>query len=305
MTRPFKPSMVLPEEKNSFGKLETSPKAVLSVLAGLLGRAEPAIRNEKEESEKEWSNIPWEDCSVAQNANDDESFDCDFSSFPSLSLERKGKAEEQAKSCLRNRKDVETHCAFLLSRPILVSNVATKSCGVDEDEDEDAFMATSVTQIPQIMLQNVAAAFATLIQSRLRAHATFLARHSLSVAACFESAQEVEEGIAASEQKLETLVGLGGLVRTSSISISLEAQPGAIQCESEGDGDSLKATMPVDFAASLSVMIPTVQGEAEEVILCLVTFGSITGMLSLVAYKNVLNMYYPWELSTGQYPLTL
>ncbi|CAB9503349.1 expressed unknown protein [Seminavis robusta] len=227
-----------------------------------------------------WAKIPWENAADVDAKGEDLSTACDFSSFPSLSLQKKDDNDQSESSSSsealfhHSKGEVEAHVARLLSRPILVANDQDRVC--EEDEDEESFIAGSIEHVPQQMQQNLVLSFSTLVQSRLRAYATFLARHGLSVAACSDTVDEVEEGVLGVEQKLETLIGLGQTVSSGDVEILCTAHPGLAETQGDGEED-LQVTMPLSMQGSISVFIPTLDGGSKRLDLKIQTSGSITG----------------------------
>ena len=140
----------------------------------------------------------------------EEDEDCDFSSFPSLSLVES--AGNYHRGIFSSRGEVESHVESLLSRPILLG----KQVDPEEDTESDSldeFVVENFHEVPKLMLSNFCSSFATLMNSRLRAYASFLARHALTLASEHE-----DEGAHGIEQKLEVMLGIGSRITVSSSS---------------------------------------------------------------------------------------
>ena len=270
----------------------SSPEEVLTFLTRLLGKGVFKNDDEKashaaaaqERATRLWSAIPWENSvgstSEGSKREEDEVADPDFSSFPSLSLERSPR--EQLEGDLNRRASIEAHVSSLLSRPILVSNSATKSTLSEENENEsDAleFIAEKSEEVPNLMLQNFFTSFSTLLNSRLRAYATFLARHGLSLFECSETAEELEDGVTGVEQKLETMLEIGRLVSADAVVTSFQAKPEEAKViNDEEQVDEQKVSVPLVMEASINISIPRPVGDGSESIT--VSFranGNITG----------------------------
>lgn len=142
---------------------------------------------------------------------DDE--DCDFSSFPSLSLvESPGNYH---RGIFTSRGEVESHVESLLSRPILLGK-QVDSAEDQESDSLDEFVVENFEEVPELMLSNFCSSFSTLMNSRLRAYASFLARHALTLAS-----EHDDEGASGIEQKLEAMLGIGSQIIVSSSSSQL------------------------------------------------------------------------------------
>lgn len=276
----------------------STPIDVLETLAELLGSA--ATRESK--AEEQLAKLPWENNPIPHQSepqasgestaeeSEELSNGCDFSSFPSLSLKKSSGDVEDSHDLFPHKDGLAAHVASLLSRPILVSNDQEKRCE-PEDEDEDGlseFVEDSISKVPRLMQQNLVLSFSTLVQSRIRAYATFLARHGLSLAATSEPRQDVEDGVVGVEQKLEMLLELGNLVALGDVQTSFLGQPK--EANITADEEELKADMPLSLEASISVIIPTVEGAPEYITMTLTTSGSIAGIFTKDAANPLLRV---------------
>jgi hypothetical protein len=274
----------------------SSPEEVLAFLTGLLGKGITKDEDDKtshvaQDLAKEMcAAIPWEHQlhsthavpSEDREADDDddvEGTEPDFSSFPSLSLERS--PHEELEGDLSHRAGIEAHVSSLLARPILVSNASNSTNLSDYGEDGDTleFIAENFLEVPNAMLQNFFNSFSTLMNSRLRAYATFLTRHWLSLFECSETAQELEEGVTGVEQKLETMLEIGRLVSSDAVVTSFQARPQeGTTTNPLGDGTEKQVSMPLVMDASIVISLPHPLEEGSELVT--VSFranGNITG----------------------------
>lgn len=207
---------------------------------------------------------------------DDEDEECDFSSFPSLSLEES--PGNYHAGVFRDRSDVESHVESLLARPILLgkpqaeeNKKTTSDKGEDpEDDSLDEFFANSVQEVPKLMLGNFCTSFNTLMNSRLRAYANFLARHALSHVRCSKTDTEIE-GVVSIERKLETMMGIGHQVSAASISsdFSVELHKYSESLEdTDTDEDTaqttFQASMPLKMNISINIALPHVEMEGNQ-----------------------------------------
>lgn len=273
------------------------PEDVLQAMAALLG-----LNFLKEENGTElrsncnldWSYIPWEPCSVSDD--DQEGFDVDFSSFPSLSLERSH--GEHFESPRGTKSDVEAHVSALLSRPILVTN--SNDIQVSDDNESEAldFIAAKVSEVPGLMLQNFFNSFSTLMNSRLRAYATFLARHGLALLETSStSSSEREEGVVGVEQKLETMLEIGRLVSTNAIVTSFHASKEGVT-RNEAMEEACEVSMPLVMDAAIDISLPRPSGGQSEIVtVAFRTTGSITGKFCLGSPRWLTNNITSTELT--------
>lgn len=140
----------------------------------------------------------------------------------------------------KDRKQVEEYAACLLSRPLVVGG------GEGEQGKEP----------PLQLLENAAESFAVLVDCRLRAYATFLARHAISLAHKCES-----EGVLSIEQKVSTLLDAGKSIRATSMALQfqlVDGEAGGGDVETEGcpldddEDDDSNESPPEDSNASAS-----------------------------------------------------
>ena len=258
----------------------SSPEQVLEALTGLLCFRSNA---QSPSSNCQWSDIPWES---SDDTEEEEGEACDFSSFPSLSLQKKTEDGVAAQDItgddqplFHDKEGVEAHVASLLARPVLVSHGPGEMRLATDDESEDdesfEFMEANITKIPSLLQQNLILSFSTLMQSRLRAYGTFLARHGLSLAKS-KSMRELEEGVAGVTQKLETMLEIGNLVSLGDVVTSFVAHSEKVCTSLEGD-DDLKVSLPLCMRTSIRVFLPKGEQEVESLSLDIEASGTITG----------------------------
>ena len=273
--------MVTPKTSSDLPKASfSSPGEVLDALAGLLACSNSESLQQSSKN-YEWADIPWENSSSSRSQNSEtvEEGACDFSSFPSLSLQKKmGAASDTSgdQVLFHGKEGVEAHVAALLARPVLVSNGQDATCSSTEETDDESteFTEAIITDVPALMQQNLVLSFSTLVQSRLRAYATFLARHGLS-AAKSKSVEELEEGASNVNQKLETMLEIGNLVSLSDVQTSFATQ--TEHATTSLDGEDIKVSLPLCMRASIQVVIPKLEGKAESLSLDIKAAGTITG----------------------------
>jgi hypothetical protein len=88
---------------------------------------------------------------------------------PALSLQHNKVGEDSAP--VQDRKKAEEYAATLLTRPLLFSPAS-----MEQGQKDPMFVAASIGDIPNAVLQNVSDSFNVLVDCRLRAYASFLAR---------------------------------------------------------------------------------------------------------------------------------
>ena len=206
-------------------------------------------------------------------ARDDED-DCDFSSFPSLSLQES--PGNFHRGIFTSRGDVESHVESLLSRPILLGK--QEDLAEDPDSDSlDEFVVENLNEVPKLMLSNFCASFSTLMNSRLRAYASFLARHALTLASEHE-----DEGVVGIEQKLETMLGIGSQITVTAVSselkteIRLEQKPEEATVE---DNMTYQESLPVTMEICIQISLPHARqgGGSESMTASFQSSGKICG----------------------------
>ena len=260
-----------------------SAEAVLAALTDLLSCSSSSSGSSQPSTGiYEWSDIPWEHssdgCSKSQ-CSETEGSGCDFSSFPSLSLQKNVCAASDISEdqiLLQGKEDVEAHVAALLARPVLVRSGHDGNASPVEDSDDEGseFMEANIADVTSLMQQNLVLSLSTLVQSRLRAYTSFLARHGLSMAKS-KSVQELEEGAAVVNQKLETMLEIGSLISPNSVRTIFTTQ--TEKASTDCDAEDVKTSLPLSLSASIQVVIPRLQGKAEVLSADIKVAGTITG----------------------------
>jgi len=186
--------------------------------------------------------------------SDDE--ECDFSSFPSLSLEES--PGNYHRGIFTNRGDVESHVESLLSRPILLGKKGEAMEDPEESDSLDEFFVENFQDVSQTMITNFCASFSKLLNSRLRAYASFLARHALTLAS-----EHDDEGVVGIEQKLETMQAIGSHIEVSALSCEyqvlttnqLRETRNATEDDTQ-DSQNFQESLPVKMTIAILISIP-------------------------------------------------
>jgi hypothetical protein len=180
----------------------------------------------------------------------EEEDDCDFSSFPSLSLEET--PGNYHTGVFMSRGDVESHIESLLARPILLGQLPADEL---EGDSLDEFFVESLEDVPKVMMSNFGTSFSTLMNSRLRAYATFLARHALSLAQCSDEL----EPVTSIEHKLQTMLDIGSQVRTVQVSSEFAVDlEGAETVACDGD-EATQVSLPIKAKLCVHIALPHVK----------------------------------------------
>eukprot|EP00523_Entomoneis_sp_CCMP467_P019586 CAMPEP_0168815504 /NCGR_PEP_ID=MMETSP0726-20121227/6239_1 /TAXON_ID=265536 /ORGANISM="Amphiprora sp., Strain CCMP467" /LENGTH=398 /DNA_ID=CAMNT_0008867729 /DNA_START=83 /DNA_END=1279 /DNA_ORIENTATION=+ len=111
-----------------------------------------------------------------------------------------------------NPTEAENSAYSLLSRNI---NFEVETTQPSADDSIGEATLGRIQELGNLLLLNVSESFALLVDSRLRAHATFLARHGLSVS-------KQDDGFALLNKKLGALLDLGNRVAASRIETKFE-----------------------------------------------------------------------------------
>lgn len=230
------------------------PSPAAQVLATFASKLGVSDRSEKTSDVKAQSMLVWED--------DDDTGD--FSSFPSLSLEET--PGNFHSGVFHNRGDVESHVESLLSRPILLGNEQDRDCSIAdpyEGDSMDEFFVKSLEEVPKLMLENFCTSFSTLMNSRLRAYASFLARHAVSHARCSKTEEE-RECLALLEHKLDTMLHIGHQIAVEDLVSEFVVDPE--QCSERLDSDDafFQASIPLKMKISLDILLPHLETDRRD-----------------------------------------
>jgi hypothetical protein len=203
----------------------------------------------------------------------EEDDDCDFSSFPSLSLEET--PGNYHTGVFMSRGDVESHIESLLSRPILLGQ---QPADEPEGDSLDEFFVESLEDVPKVMMSNFGTSFSTLMNSRLRAYATFLARHAMSLAQCSE---EIEPVISI-EHKLEAMLAIGSQVRTVQVSSEFAVDPEKAETVACDGDEATQVSVPLKVNLCVHLALPHVKevGGNELMTVSLQVHGKVCGKSS-------------------------
>ena len=148
---------------------------------------------------------------------------------------------------------MESHVESLLSRPILLGKQADLAEGTESDS-LDEFVVENFDEVPELMLSNFCSSFSTLMNSRLRAYASFLARHALTLASEHE-----DEGAIGIEQKLEAMLGIGSQIIVSSSSSQLVVGETPLPQKPEQadpEDGTICQEMPMEMKISIDISLP-------------------------------------------------
>ena len=99
------------------------------------------------------------------------------------------------------------------------------------------------------LMMNINESFALLVDSRLRAHAKFLAMHGLSVA------EKKFEGVGVLDQKLQRLLEIGNLVTASKTKVEVE-----VVDADENDERGMRSTSSISFQVTMNLSIESIDG---------------------------------------------
>lgn len=166
---------------------------------------------------------------------------------PGLSLKH---VETEDHHHFSDRKQAEKYALNMLSRPL----------------------EASVIEAPEALLQNVYASFAVLVDSRLRAYTTFLARHALTLSEEQDHTEHLHPQMAvrAVEEKIAAILSIGKRVDANTFYTRFEVQPKA---KTSGN----VSTSLLCFVAAMDLNIPVNETLHEAVSTSFSTSGSIQG----------------------------
>eukprot|EP00545_Synedropsis_sp_CCMP1620_P007392 CAMPEP_0119014984 /NCGR_PEP_ID=MMETSP1176-20130426/10493_1 /TAXON_ID=265551 /ORGANISM="Synedropsis recta cf, Strain CCMP1620" /LENGTH=414 /DNA_ID=CAMNT_0006968241 /DNA_START=72 /DNA_END=1316 /DNA_ORIENTATION=+ len=207
----------------------------------------------------------------SESASDKTGADSDSTcSVPSLLL--KSLTHQEGESCSSNSNQldkikVEEHASCNLSR-MLVARPGNNKSSTSVTDDRTIV----ISELPLQMLDNLASSFLTLVDARLRAYITILARHGVSLSECPALSQEKQrEGVQAVERKLETLIKIGTGVtianmvtffRLDEASVTSDNAEGDAQHQEhqndENNKHKLTLSMPLVMETTMDVSIPKI-----------------------------------------------
>jgi hypothetical protein len=141
----------------------------------------------------------------------------------------------------------------------------------------EAIRSNNVTEVPTTLLKNLAGSFALLVDARLRAYITFLARHGEALAQSPQVPEEQREGATrAVERKLASLLDIGSRVTIDNMVTNFHPSPKlGMSCDvADGVGAVM---MPLVMSALLDITIPKVDSGHERITVSLQAAGAISG----------------------------
>mmetsp|Transcript_5141 Transcript_5141/g.7821 ORF Transcript_5141/g.7821 Transcript_5141/m.7821 type:complete len:410 (+) Transcript_5141:136-1365(+) len=204
--------------------------------------------------------------------------------FPSLSLESASGSHACAET---NKTMVEALAAQNLGRSITVEHsTASTQVSHEKNATDLQFSASSVTPIPRRLLDNLSASFSLLLDARLRAYASILLRHEVSLAECPSlTEEEQQEKIQAVEHKLATLTETGSQTVVDTIVTYFHEAP------TDDPSSASCSNFPITLEAVMDVSIPCVAGEGKECLtVTLSAPGTIKGSLDHTGRLNTLHV---------------
>jgi hypothetical protein len=128
-----------------------------------------------------------------------------------------------------------------------------------------------LSKIPDTLLGNVYESFAVLVDSRLRAYSSFLAREGVTALAK-KNPSVVPADLGALEQKIKALLAVGRKVSIHSVSTYFEES----QLMEYEERDS-RVSFALQFQVHMNLIVPRTSGETERVSVSLSAPGQITG----------------------------
>ena len=276
--------MALPDDSSPPWRLGTSNHS-LNRFASLLGTFE--LKEDAEEAKKpvQTALVPNHDAlnKLLVSGKSVGAEDCALS-FPSLSLME----EDHHAAVGSDKHELQARAALNLSRPLRVTR---ENCSLPEVSSTNSYVESSydalaadndsrvgsVTEVPSMMLKNLAGSFALLVDARLRAYATILARHGVALAESSEVPEDhKEEATCAVERKLASLLDVGSRMTINNMVTNFHSRPtlGMSSCV----GDAVEAIMiPLVMSALLDITIPKVNSGHERVTVSLQASGVISG----------------------------
>ena len=168
---------------------------------------------------------------------------------PSLSLDHEHQQESECASLKRNRNTTEKYATSLLSRPLSIV-----AAGADDDNtlliiqgDSSGKEESAATRL----LDNMYKSFAVLVESRIHAYVTLIARHLLS-----KKPKDVSE-------RLDRLLTVGAAIYAERRELAFELEPGS------------KHDAPLRLRVSFDLVMPRPTGEKQVMAISVQTLGSI------------------------------
>jgi len=278
--------MAPPDDSSTPWRLGT-PHDSLNRFTSLLGTFVLKESDVNEESFAQKALVPKHDAMMkllTNEANDDPSF-----SFPCLSLISEEdtaiggleRSEVQAKAATfmgRSMRDTKIPCELSSRLFSSTENHVESSAGQQNVPADGACQSATApmtpSQVPTAMLHNLAASFALLVDARLRAYTTILARHGVALAVSPEGLHK-QEAICAVERKLDSLMDIASRISFENMVTSFQPQSklGMSRCVDNVD----EIMMPLIMSAVIDISVPRERNGHERVTVTLQASGAIVG----------------------------
>ena len=139
----------------------------------------------------------------------------------------------------------------------------------------DSTETMEMSEVPGTMLSNLAGSFALLVDARLRAYTTILARHGLALAVSPDG-EHKHEAICAVERKLENLIDIGSRISIDNMVTSFQPQSKLGMSRSVDDSVE-EVMMPLIMSVVLDITIPKENHGHERVTVSIQATGAIVG----------------------------
>lgn len=187
---------------------------------------------------------------------------------------------------------VEEHASSNLARILLArrrSTNSTQSSSTGQNNDSSTTTSPVISELPLQMLDNLKSSFLTLVDARLRAYITILARHGVNLSECPGlSQEEQQEGVLAVERKLETLINIGTGVTIDNMVTFFHLE----ECKNSNDGDAgddnqqqqneqYEVTMPLVMETTMDVSIPKIGSGSQLLTVGASAKGSLKGKFAI------------------------
>jgi len=283
--------MAPPDDSSTPWRLGT-PHDSLNRFTSLLGTFVLKESDVNEESFAQKALVPKHDAMMkllTNEAKDDPSF-----SFPCLSLISEEdtaiggleRSEVQAKAATfmgRSMRDTKIPCELSSRLFSSTENHVESSTGQQNVPADGACQSATApmtpSQVPTAMLHNLAASFALLVDARLRAYTTILARHGVALAVSPEGLHK-QEAICAVERKLDSLMDIASRISIENMVTSFQPQSklGMSRCVDNVD----EIMMPLIMSAVIDISVPRERNGHERVTVTLQASGAIVGTSFLI-----------------------
>lgn len=258
-----------------------TPHDALNRFTSLLGTFSLKESNKNEQSSAEQALAPKHDGLVKLLENDAK--DGSSLAFPSLLL----KEEDHTGVDGLERSEVQAKAARSMAKVLTPSMIPSRAFrptqnhveSVPEQNVSEADVAchnvSKPCQVPTAMLNNLAASFRLLVDARLRAYTSILARHGVSLAISPE-VEHRQEAVEAVERKLENLLDIGSRISINNMVTSFQPQSKLGISRTCEDGTE-EIMMPVLMSAVLDITIPDEDDFHERIAVSLQATGAIAG----------------------------